>query len=71
MIGAHHMRIYVQNGQVYVVNSDDERGSAINTAGRWKRMKTNQPELLRDRDQVALLYNERKGPYMSFHFHKQ
>jgi len=71
MIGAHHMRIYVQNGQVYVVNSDDERGSAINTAGRWKRMKTNQPELLRDRDQVALLYNERKGPYMSFQFHKQ
>ena len=71
MIGAHHMRIYRDKGQIYVVNNDPERNSAINTAGRWRRMKAHRPEVLRDRDQVALLYNERKGPYMSLKFHTQ
>ena len=71
MIGAHHMRIYRDKGQICVVNNDPERNSAINTAGRWRRMKAHRPEVLRDRDQVALLYNERKGPYMSLKFHTQ
>jgi serine/threonine protein kinase len=71
MIGAHHMRIYRDKGQIYVVNNDPERNSAINTAGRWRRMEAHRPEVLRDHDQVALLYNERKGPYMSFQFHTQ
>ena len=71
MIGAHHMRIYRDKGQIYVVNNDPERNSAINTAGRWRRMEAHRPEVLRDRDQVALLYNERKGPYMSLKFHTQ
>jgi len=70
-IGAHHMRIYRDKGQICVVNNDPERNSAINTAGRWRRMEAHRPEVLRDRDQVALLYNERKGPYMSFEFHTQ
>ena len=71
MIGAHHMRIYRDKGQICVVNNDPERNSAINAAGRWRRMEAHRPEVLRDRDQVALLYNERKGPYMSFEFHTQ
>jgi len=70
-IDAHHMRIYRDKGQICVVNSDPERDSAINTAGRWRRMEAHRPEVLRDHDQVALLYNERKGPYMSFQFHTQ
>ena len=71
MIYSHHLRVYKQNGQFYVTSSYDDRQSAINRGGKWRRMIANKPELLRDRDQVALLYNEDKGSYMSFQFHKQ
>jgi serine/threonine protein kinase len=68
---AHHMTIYRDKGGFVVVNGDPERDSAIKTARGWRRMVTHRPEVLRDRDQVALLYNERKGPYISFQFHTQ
>ena len=70
-IDAHHMRIWRDKGQICVVNTDPTRDSAIKTARGWRRMVTHRPEVLRDHDQVALLYNERKGPYMSFQFHTQ
>ena len=68
----HHMRIWKDpQGQVYVINNDPNRGSAINRGGRWTRMIGNQRMLLKNHDQVALLYNEKKGPYMTFTYYTQ
>ena len=72
LIEKHHMRIWKDSqGQVYVVNNDPNRGSAINRGGRWTRMVGNQKMLLKNHDQVALLYNEMKGPYMTFTYYTQ
>ena len=68
----HHMRIWKDpQGQMYVVNNDPNRGSAINRGGRWTRMMANQKMLLKNHDQVALLYNEKKGPYTTFTYYTQ
>lgn len=68
----HHIRIWKDpQGQMYVINNDPNRGSAINRGGRWTRMIGNQRMLLKNHDQVALLYNEMKGPYMTFTYYTQ
>ena len=68
----HHIRIWKDpQGQMYVINNDPNRGSAINRGGRWTRMIGNQKMLLKNHDQVALLYNEMKGPYMTFTYYTQ
>ena len=72
MLDRHHMRIWKDNqGQVYAVNNDPNRRSAINRTGKWISMKHHQKELLKSHDQIALLYNEKKGPYLSFTFYNQ
>jgi len=72
MLDRHHMRIWKDNqGQVYAVNNDPNRRSAINRTGKWVSMKHHQKELLKSHDQIALLYNEKKGPYLSFTFYNQ
>ena len=70
MINKHHMRIWKdRSGQICVVNNDPYRRSAINRNSRWTPMKHKQKEVLKNRDQVALLYNEKKGPFLSFTFY--
>ncbi len=72
MLDRHHMRIWKDNqGQVYAVNNDPNRRSAINRTGKWVSMKHHQKELLKSHDQIALLYNEKKGPYLSFTFYNK
>jgi len=65
----HHMRIWSMNGQVYAINQDPDRRSAINRRGKWIPMQHLKKESLQNHDQVALLYNETKGAYMSFTFY--
>jgi serine/threonine protein kinase len=68
----HHMRIWKDpQGQMCVVNNDPNRGSAINSGGKWTRMLGNKKMPLKNHDQVALLYNEMKGPYMTFTYYTQ
>ncbi len=70
MIDKHHMRIWRdRQNQICVVNNDSHRRSAINRQGRWLSMTHHKKEILRNHDQVALLYNEKKGPFLSFTFY--
>ena len=49
------MRIWKDpQGQMYVVNNDPKRGSAVNRGGRWTRMIAIQKMLLKNHDQVEL-----------------
>jgi serine/threonine protein kinase len=69
-IDKHHMRIWKNSlGQVCVINNDQNRRSAINRLGKWMPMIHLKKEILKNHDQVALLYNEKKGPYLSFTFY--
>jgi hypothetical protein len=54
-----------------VINNDPHRRSAINRLGKWMPMIHLKKEILKNHDQVALLYNEKKGPYLSFTFYTQ
>ena len=70
MIDKHHMRIWRdRQNHICVVNNDSDRRSAINRQGRWLPMRHHEKEILRNHDQVALLYNEKKGPFLSFTFY--
>ena len=70
MLDKHHMRIWKNShGQVCVINNDQNRRSAINRLGKWMPMIHLKKEILKNHDQVALLYNEKKGPYLSFTFY--
>lgn len=70
VIGRHHMRVWRDGtGRMCAINNDPQRRSAINRGGRWLPMQHNRKVALRNRDQVALLYNERKGPFMEFTFY--
>lgn len=72
MMGQHHMRIWNDNtGQVCVINNDSVRRSAIYRYGKWIPMIHNKKEILKNHDQVALLYNEKKGPYITFTFYER
>ena len=72
MLDKHHMRIWKNfQGHVCVVNNDPNRRSAINRLGKWMPMIHHKKEILKNHDQVALLYNEKKGPYLSFTFYTQ
>ena len=72
MLDRHHMRIWKDSqGQAHAVNNDPNRRSAINRTGKWISMKHHQKELLKSHDQIALLYNEKKGPFLSFTFYSQ
>ncbi len=70
MINKHHMRIWKdRSGHICVVNNDSSRRSAINRNNGWIPMKCNKKEVLKNHDQVALLYNEKKGPFLTFTFY--
>ncbi|MDA8000135.1 MAG: protein kinase [Alphaproteobacteria bacterium] len=70
VIDRHHMRVWKnRSGDICAMNMDPERRSAMNRNGTWIPMTTNLEVVLKDRDQVALLYNEQKGPYISFTFY--
>ncbi len=70
MINKHYMRIWKdRSGQICVINNDPDRRSAINRNSRWMPMKYKQKEVLKNHDQVALLYNEKKGPFLTFTFY--
>ncbi len=70
MVDKHHMRVWRDDsGQICVVNNDPTRRSAINRSGIWRSMTYQKKEVLKNHDQVALLYNEKKGPYLSFIFY--
>ena len=72
MINKHHMKIWLENdGKVYAINNDPKRRSAIHRDGIWHPMSYGKKTDLRNRDQVALLYNEKKGPYMCLTFYKR
>ena len=70
MIDKHHMRIWRnKGGNICVVNNDPYRRSAINRHGLWKPMISYKKVILQNHDQVALLYNEKKGPFLKFILH--
>ena len=70
MIDKHHMRIWKDNsGNMCIVNNDSTRRSAINSHGIWRSMKYSKKEILKSHDQIAMLYNEKKGSYLSFTFY--
>lgn len=72
MLDKHHIRIWKNSsGELCVINNDPHRRSAINRLGKWMPMVHLKKEILRNHDQVALLYNETKGPYLSFTFYTQ
>lgn len=70
VIDKHHMKIWRdQNGNMCLVNNDQFRRSAINRNGRWQPVIHHKKYILYDRDEIALLYNEKKGPFVNFTFY--
>lgn len=68
----HHMRIWKDSsGQVFIINLDPTRKSAIFRNGVWTVMNSNKITQLNNNDRVALLYSSNKGPFEDFAFHER
>ena len=70
MIDRHHMRIWQDDsGRMCIINNDQTRRSALNRHGSWRPMRYLKKEILQNHDQIAMLYNEKRGPYLIFTFY--
>ena len=70
MIDRHHIRVWKSlPNTFFVMNRDPQRRSAIKRNNVWTPMSYNKKEILQNLDQVALLYNEKKGPFLTFEFY--
>ncbi|MDA7989962.1 MAG: serine/threonine protein kinase [Gammaproteobacteria bacterium] len=70
-ISEHHMMVWKdKRGNICVGNRVDLTRSAIRRNGRWMPINPHEKHILQDHDEVALLYNEQRGPLVTFTFHE-
>ncbi len=72
-IGRKHARLFLKNNQWYLQDLGSLNKTAIFENGEWKtiwegRHKPSEPYPLKEKNIIALAYNKRLGPYLTFTF---
>jgi len=72
-ISKHHARIYVEpNKRVFIVDLGSQNRTAIKRqSGKFETLIPNKSYELEDGDEIAIVYNEKLGPYRTLSFNKK
>lgn len=71
-ISKHHARIWKdRNGYFWIQDLKSRNGTAISKQGVYRTLSPGQKEMLVDNTNIALCFNPKKGPYLTFTFHEK
>lgn len=71
-ISKHHIRIWKdRNGYFWIQDLKSRNGTAVSKQGVYRPLSTGQKEMLIENTNVAICYNPKKGPYLTFTFHEK